>query len=153
MMIVETTLSEWIEEFTQLALKHWDEVATTSVDKELPLDINYSDYMALESLGRLVSFAVLDKDKLVGYVGIQIGRHPHHKTKWFGNVDVFYLDVPYRRYFLFMIRKVEKVLSQKYGVEYLHFGWHKGNDLTKHFEKLGYEESDRVFVKKIAQEL
>jgi GNAT superfamily N-acetyltransferase len=83
------------EELLPLFVKHWREVGTEQ--DRIPLDVDVRRLLNDERNGRLGVVAARHEGKLVGYVVILMGPHPHHASTHWAQFDGFWLDPAFRR--------------------------------------------------------
>lgn len=83
------------EELLPLFVKHWREVGTEQ--DRIPLDVDVRRLLNDERNGRLGVVAARHEGKLVGYVVVIMGPHPHHASTQWAQFDGFWLDPEFRK--------------------------------------------------------
>lgn len=73
---------------------HWEEIAEEKDD--LKINVKWSTYEKIESLGKLISIAARCGPNLVGYFIAVVDEHPHYQDVIFANEDVHFLHKDYR---------------------------------------------------------
>lgn len=134
------------DEFETLVFAHWDEIALDHSD--VPLDIDWALYGALENINRIMFSTVRDDDKLVGYHLTMVSTHLHYRSTLHGIVDFYYIHPDYRKGFtgIKFLKYVEEELK-KLGVKKIITGCKDHHNLSKLLERLGYKLSDHIFTK------
>ena len=87
--------SDVAEEILPLFVKHWREVGTEQ--DRIPLDVDVRRLLQDERNGHLGVVAARHEGKLVGYVVILMGQHPHHASTRWAQFDGFWLDPAFRK--------------------------------------------------------
>jgi len=90
-MITRESFYENREELQPIISNHWKEVSNPQV----PLDINWGAYKALEDAG--LSFSYIARDNgIAGYVSCFLMPHHHHQTVSWCSVDMIYVAPSHR---------------------------------------------------------
>lgn len=127
---------------------HWDEVK--GIEGQCPLDINTDMYLALESQGILTMTGAYKGKDLIGYVSCTKSEHPHHRGKMFAATDAFYVSPKHRGVNgTKLIRFTEKLLKDKYNVEYFQIIVNTNFDVGPWAKRMGYSASDVIYMKKL----
>jgi hypothetical protein len=139
------TLSECREELDRLFPLHYEEIALFR--DRIRLEPDWPKYEQAENAGILKIFTVRAGGELVGYYVGSLITHPHYASHRMLFTDIFFLRSDYRRGlagldFLRAIREEAKRL----GAEYLHIGTKLHHDLGALIERLGGQETDRLFI-------
>lgn len=140
------TLHQFLGDMANLCELHWSEIA---LDKDkVPLDPDIQTFQMLEDAGQLVIVTVRDDQKLVGYHFSLVRPHLHYKTSMTAYVDMYFLHPDYRGGMagFKMFKFVETALKER-GVDRIYSGTKLHKDMGKLFERLGYNETERLFVK------
>lgn len=140
------TMSQCVGEMSGLWDLHWQEIALDRQKVKLEPDVQ--TFEVLESLGQLVIVTVRDDGKLVGYHVSLVRPHLHYKSSLTAYVDMYFLHPDYRGGMAGykMFKFVEGYL-RSLGVERIYSGTKLHKDMGKLFERLGYNETERLFVK------
>lgn len=133
-------------EISQHWPNHWNEVALHK--DAIPLDPDMEEYLRLHNGGQLHCTVARSRGLCVGYAVIILRRHLHYRTSLSGFFDLYYLHPNFRRGWtgVSLFRHVEKVMRQR-GVERLFTGTKLSLDASKIFERLGWEETERLHTK------
>jgi len=125
---------------------HWAEVAMHK-DK-IALNPNHVEYERLNRTGQLHVTASRFQGGLVGYVVAIVRPHLHYAQSLSAFYDLYYLAPGHRQglngVHLFMA--AERALRVR-GVQRMFTGTKKSKDMSKIFERLGWEEAETLFVK------
>lgn len=127
-------------------IDHWREVA---IDQEtVPLSPHWEAYESLDRAGCLFVVTVRHEGKLVGYTCYVVSRGLHYDLK-VASIDVFYVDSAYRsKAGIRLFREAEKILSAE-GVQRVTSKVKLNHDVGGIFKHLGYEEIERVYLKRL----
>jgi N-acetylglutamate synthase-like GNAT family acetyltransferase len=138
--------SQCVEEMSGLWELHWQEIALDR--QKVKLEPDFKTIEILEESGQLSIVTVRDDGKLVGYHASLIRPHLHYKSSLTAYVDMYFLHPDYRSGMAGykMFKFVEGVLKSQ-GVERIYSGTKLHKDMGKLFERLGYNETERLFVK------
>jgi len=135
------------EEALPLLCAHWEEVG---VNKEaVPFDPDVKGYLELEQLGMFHVVTARERGRLVGYHASLVKTHLHYNSTLVAFTDIYYLDPVQRakpRAALRLFQATEKTLRQR-GVRLIISTTKIHLDKSKLFSYLGYQETDRVFMK------
>jgi GNAT superfamily N-acetyltransferase len=140
------TMHQCVDEMSTLWDLHWSEIA---LDKaKVPLEPDLATFAMLESLGQLVIVTVRSDEKIIGYHISLVRPHLHYKSSLTAYVDMYFLHPDYRGGLagFKMFKFVEEVLKER-GVDRIYSGTKLHKDMGRLFERLGYNETERLFVK------
>lgn len=139
-------MSQCVGEMSGLWELHWQEIALDRQKVKLEPDVH--TFEVLESLGQLVIVTVRDDGKLVGYHVSLVRSHLHYKSSLTAYVDMYFLHPDYRGGMAGykMFKFVESALKLR-GVERIYSGTKLHKDMGRLFDRLGYKETERLFVK------
>lgn len=134
------------EEMLPLLDRHWREIALNHAD--VPLDIDHERYDALDESGVLHIVTVRRDGYLIGYHAAIISTHLHYASTLHGITDVFYVAPEYRAGFtgIRLFQRVEKEM-RALGVKKLFTGTKVHLDLSRLFERLGYNRVEYLYAK------
>lgn len=134
------------KDFEPFVMKHWNELGLTKED--VPIDFDWNRFFEQDRKGKLHTVTVRKDGQLVGYHIAFIGSHPHYKSTLHAMVDLYYLEPTLRRgkVGMKMFKFAEEELKQ-IGVKKIYTGCKVKLDHTRLFEFLGYEFSDKQFIK------
>lgn len=135
-------------EMRSLLVRHWHEVALNHA--EVPLDIDYARYDALDEAGALHIVSVRRGGLLIGYHVAIVGGHLHYKSTVHGITDVYWIAPECRHGVtaMRMFQAVERELK-KVGVRKLFTATKLHMDQGPLFERLGYKPVERLYAKLI----
>ena len=125
---------------------HYEELADTSV----PLDVDWSKYYQMETIGIYYTLTVRDNGVLIGYIGYIVTPHIRYQSEVFAVADVFYLKPEYRkgRIGIKLFQYAEQEMK-RHGVTKIVNHVKLKNDFGKIFEYLGYKPLERSYIKGI----
>lgn len=137
-------------EILDLLRLHWQEVA--SYQDLLELDPDVELYRALAERGKLLIVTARVAGKLVGYIVYIVGTHAHYRKVLQGVEDIHFLHPDYRRSRIgIALLKAGEAELRKRGVKLAVLRC-KARDELDHsaiFMRLGYDEQDLVFTKRL----
>jgi GNAT superfamily N-acetyltransferase len=140
------TIDEVLDDMRPLWDLHWDEIA---LDKEkVPLNPDVATFRTLEEAGLLLIITARDDGRLVGYHVSIVRPHLHYKHSLTAYADMYFLHPDYRGGMAGV--KLFKYLEQELrelGVDRIYQGTKMHKDVGRLFERLGYKETERLFVK------
>lgn len=118
--------------------------------KDIKLNVDWQKYFALSEAGVLVSFFAMDGCAIIGYVAYIVSPNPHYCDFIYAVQDVLFIDKKYRGKMLGIrfLRWTESKLLER-GVDVVHQHVKKANDFGPLLERLGYEEVDKIFSKRL----
>ena len=147
----EGNFVEYFPRIQAMFKEHWSELGCMGGPETLELNGPY--YIACQVAGTLVTTGIEDEDtgEIVGYTTTSLYYPPHHKSTLFALCDCFYVKPEYRKGMMGakLIRFTEKLLKDKYNVEYFQFGMNTQKDISKLLTRFGYTISDIVYIKEI----
>jgi Aspartyl/Asparaginyl beta-hydroxylase len=134
------------EEVHPLLKEHWQEIAKY---KDIPLSPDRERYDTLEAIDVLRCYTARDCGELIGYAAFLKTRHLHYDVLT-AQQDVLFLSKRHRigRTGLNLIRYAERRLQAE-GVELIMHHVKTTNGAGRIMEALGYEEVDRVYMKRM----
>lgn len=140
------SMSECVEEMSGLWDLHWQEIALDR--QKIKLEPDVQTFQMLEDAGQLVIVTVRNDSQLVGYHVSLVRSHLHYKSSLTAYVDMYFLHPDYRGGMAGykMFKFVEKALRAR-GVDRIYSGTKLHKDMGRLFERLGYSETERLFVK------
>jgi hypothetical protein len=152
--IYRTNYSENCEKLLPLFQEHWKEIGMKGSDIT-DLNLNDEVYRSLEQYGMYLAVCLDDDEgNTIGYLSVTLYEHHHHKGQKFASTDCFYIDKKHRgirtyRAVCDMFKLAERILKDEFNVKYFQITFSVKNDLSKLATNLGFEESERMFVKKL----
>lgn len=140
------SFEECKDEFEPFVMIHWGELGLTKED--VPIDFDWERFFEQERKGKLHTVTVRKDGKLVGYHIAFLGSHPHYKSTLHAMTDLYYLlpELRQGRTGLKLFKFAEEKLKEL-GVVKIYTGCKVILDHTRLFEYLGYEFSDKQFIK------
>ncbi len=119
----------------------------------IPLDPDFAQYLALDSMGALSMIVARDQDGgFVGYLLAIVNSHLHHKSTRFAHVDIFWMDPRFRRgingFRLFSEFEAE---MRRLGVRQVvgHSAIGSGPDSSAIYLAMGYQHVEAIFMKAV----
>jgi GNAT superfamily N-acetyltransferase len=146
--IKEIKITNHIEEVWPLFEEHRKELATHKHIMILKPD--WDRYRSLEEINSLVTLALYDGDKIVGYSAILIYKNLHYSDLIDAFNDVLYVLPEYRkgRAGLKLIKMTEEVARQR-GAHRILFHGKPDTVFSSLMPRMGYEIHDIVFGKEL----
>lgn len=136
------------EEIEPLLYAHFLEIAHF---QDIPLDPDWTTYEALEQAGALRIFTVRDEYRaLIGYAVFAVHRNPHYRGSLQATQDILFLDKPWRGRtigYRFLAWCDDQLRDE--GVQVVRHHFKVAHDLGPIFARLGYEDEDRIVVKRL----
>ncbi len=125
---------------------HWQEVAL--FQKEIPLNVMWDSYAAMEKAGSMHCMAVRELGRLVGYYIGFVKPHLHYADSLTFFTDVYFLLPEYRKGTagIKLIKEMEQTLKKR-GVQRMIVSTKIHLDMSKILGRLGFDETERVFMK------
>lgn len=127
---------------------HWAEVAMHK--DRIALNPNYGEYQRLEMSGQLHVTVARSEGKCIGYLTAIVRPHLHYAQSLSAFYDLYYI-MPSHRLWMTGVRlfaEAEKALKAR-GVERCFTGTKLSKDAGAIFQRSGWEEAERLFVKYI----
>lgn len=140
------TLDQAFDDAMWLFDLHWEEIA---LDKaKVPLNPDVDTFRVLEQAGLLLIVTARDGDKMVGYHVTIVRPHLHYKHSLTAYADMYFIHPDYRQGMtgVRLFKYLESVLRER-GVERIYQGTKIHKDMGRLFERLGYKETERLYVK------
>ena len=150
-MLVTYATEAWPDVLPELQshwFAHWQEVGVYR-DK-IVLDPNYAEYERAHNTGQLHVTAVRDAGKLVGYLTAIVRPHLHYSHSLTAYFDLYYVAPSHRRGMVGvkLFSEAERALKAR-GVDRMITGTKLSKDASKIFERQGWDETERTFMKYI----
>lgn len=148
---VTYAVEPWMEfkrEALHLWARHFQEVAIDQA--EVPLDIDYNTYDALDAQGMLHVIAARSEGEIVGYwLGI-VKPHLHNASTLWAFTDVYYIAPEFRlgRTALRLFEFVENSLKAR-GVVKMTTATKTHLDMSRLFERMGWHRTEITYTKVI----
>lgn len=150
-MITYTTakVSECFDEILTLLDAHYQEL---SVTKHYKLNPIFEIYQANEKHGKCRVILCKDDNVIIGYIVFFIDSNLHYKDCLLASEDIYYLKPEYRkgRTGIKMFKYAEEYLKSL-GVNMIKYSTKVHSDNSKLFEYLGFEFTEKVFIKTIKE--
>jgi len=140
------TIDQVLNDMTWLWDIHWQEIA---LDKaKVPLNPDVDTFRLLEDAGLLLIVTARDSEKMVGYHVSIVRPHLHYKHSLSAYADMYFIHPDYRQGMtgVRLFKYLEEQLREK-GVERVFQSTKLHKDVGKLFERLGYKETERLYVK------
>lgn len=140
------TIDQVLDDMTWLWEVHWEEIA---LDKaKVPLNPDLDTFRLLEEAGLLLIVTARDGEKMVGYHVTIVRPHLHYKHSLTAYADMYFIHPDYRQGMtgVRLFKYLEGVLRER-GVDRIYQGTKTHKDMGRLFERLGYKETERLFVK------
>lgn len=125
---------------------HWEEIAINR--DSIKLAVDHDSYAALEREGALHVVTAREAGRIVGYHISIVKTHLHYKNDLHGFTDVYYIEPAHRQGWVGvkLFKYVEKTLKAR-GVKKLFTGTKLHLDMSRLFERMGWQETERLFTK------
>lgn len=138
-----------IDELEALAPAHYAELC---VHKQFDFEPDWDTYKFIAEKGGLRLITVRADDELVGYMVFIVRPHMHYKSCLTASEDLYYLrkDMRQGRIGLRMFKYAEEALK-RIGVQRINVHTKVHMDNSRLLEYLGYECTDKLFVKMLEQ--
>lgn len=136
-----------VEEALPLFEQHYGEIARY---KDIPLDIDFEYYQAIEALGQLRVFSARDCGRLIGYVVYVVRRHPHYKGHVFAFQDVLFVHPDHRNSMVFprlMKLAKERLAAEGASVEIQHVKVYA--DFGGALLRMGFEKVEDLYMRRL----
>lgn len=127
---------------------HWAEVA---MHKDcVPLDPNYAEYQRLHDTGQLHVTVARCRGECIGYLTAIVRPHLHYAHSLSAFYDLYYVRPEHRLWMtgVKLFASAEKALKAR-GVQRLFTGTKLSKDASRIFERSGWDEAERLFIKYI----
>jgi hypothetical protein len=140
--------TEKIEEVWELLCLHREELATHKHLMVLKPDIK--KYRLLEITGKLLSLALYDEEKIVGYSVTIIDRALHYADLVYAQNDILYLHPQCRGgiWGMRLIKKTEQA-AKKRGAKMIFFHGKENTAFSALMPRIGYGVQDITFSKEL----
>ncbi len=140
-------LIDCLPEIELLLQAHFEEVATNKDGLGGP-NMDKQAYFAAEQRGELHIVTARSDGKVAGYYVAFVRPHLHYVHSLSAITDIYYLMPELRqgRNGIRLFTEAERTLKQR-GVQRVFSGTKKHNDMSKIFEYLGWQETERLYVK------
>jgi len=139
-----------IPEIEDLTPLHWEELA---LNKDVvPLSPQYDVYIARERAGELVTMTLREAGKLIGYFIGFVAPGLHYSTCLTCHMDILFVHPEHRngRAGTVLFKELEKELRRR-GVQRWFVGTKCHHDISKFFERLGFERVEYVYSKMLEE--
>jgi GNAT superfamily N-acetyltransferase len=125
--------------------EHYDELAGSPDREAMAPDVPFYEFC--DARGQLQVLTARRAGRMIGYTIVMVRRHTHYAT-FCGFEDAYYLTSSERRggVGVLMIARTLEALKRR-GVKKVYFMNKLSLDIGKLFEKMGFEETDRVWMK------
>jgi GNAT superfamily N-acetyltransferase len=136
-----------VEEALPLFEEHYREIARY---KDIPLDIDFEYYAAIEALGQLRVFSARDCGRLIGYIVYVVRRHPHYKSHVFAFQDVLFIHPDHRSSMVFprlMKMAKERLAAEGAHVEIQHVKVYA--DFGGALLRMGFEKVEDLYMRRL----
>lgn len=137
--------SNIVDEILPLFKKHHEEI---SKFKDVPLDPDFAIYDACEAAGVLRLYTARKQGKLVGYAVFIMRKHPHYQSIVQANQTLLFIDPDHRGFGMKFIAWCDEQLKAD-GVGMIQHGVTERCDFSLILKRLGYELTERLYVRRI----
>lgn len=140
------TIDQVLDDMAWLWQVHWEEIALDRA--KVPLNPDVDTFRVLEEAGLLLIVTARDGEKMVGYHVTIVRPHLHYKQSLTAYADMYFIHPDYRQGMtgVRLFKYLERVLRER-GVDRIYQGTKLHKDMGRLFERLGYKETERLFVK------
>lgn len=146
MEIKRERLDRCLHEVAPLLLDYWKR--TNAQEGQPPLNVNWVGFQSLEDAGKLILFTARIEEKLVGYDLYMLYAHIKYVPTMWAMCDTLAVNPDYRGRGIGteLVKYAEKRLKHM-GVDYIVHGYRTDYNVTPLFEKLGFTNTERVYMK------
>ena len=138
-------LTERLEDLKPFFPMHWEELALNQ--KQVPLDPQYSEYLARDAVGGVMLVTLRKAGELVGYFVGFVAPGLHYRSCLTLSMDIFYVLPAHRGDGGgFVLFKAVEAEAKRRGVQRMIVGSKCHKDASYLFERLGYEEVERSYM-------
>lgn len=132
--------------------EHWEEVGHY---KDIPIDMEWSKYEALEKMGKLRCFTIrqplneeFKETVLMGYAFFIVDKHLHYKNTVVASQDILYVRKPYRGIGKEFLKWCDEELKKDNVVTITHHAkpWFEYGNL---FQDMGYEKAETIWSRRL----
>ena len=139
------SLTERLEDLKPFFPMHWEELALNQ--KQVPLDPEYSIYLARDAAGEVMLVTLRKAGDIVGYFVGFVSPGLHYRTCLTLIMDIFYVLPEHRGDGGgFVLFKAVEAEAKRRGAQRMIVGSKCHKDASYLFQKLGYEEVERFFM-------
>lgn len=140
------TIDQVLDDMAWLWQVHWEEIALDRA--KVPLNPDIDTFRLLEEAGLLLIVTARDGGKMVGYHVSIVRPHLHYKQSLTAYADMYFIHPDYRQGMtgVRLFKFLEQELRER-GVDRIYQGTKVHKDMGRLFERLGYKETERLFVK------
>lgn len=148
MKIVEVKATEKIQECWDLLQDHREELATHKNIMVLKPDIK--KYKSLEDSGQLITLALYDGDKIVGYSVTLLVNALHYADLPVAQNDIIYIRKDLRKglWGIKLIKETEKLAASR-GAKFITFHGKEKTAFSELMPKIGYGVQDIIFSREL----
>lgn len=147
-IVAINTITDKIDQVWDLLSEHREELTTHKHIMELKPDLER--YAALEQAGNLVSLALYDKDRIVGYSVSVVVKNIHYADLVYALNDVLFVGALYRgsSWGVKLIHETEK-LCKLHGAKLMMWHGKPATAFSDMMPRLGYRVQDIMFSKEL----
>ena len=139
------SLTERLDDLKPFFPLHWEELALNQ--KQVPLDPQYSEYLARDAAGGVMLVTLRKAGEIVGYFIGFVAPGLHYQTCLTLVMDIFYVLPAHRGDGGgFVLFKAVEAEAKRRGVQRMIVGSKCHKDASFLFERLGYEEVERFYM-------
>lgn len=134
----------FLEEVKPLLPLHWQELALNKED--VPLSPQFDEYLSRDAKGMVLTVALRDAGKLVGYFVGFVAPGLHYSTCLTLHLDIFWIHPDHRGQMggVKLFKAVEAEAKRR-GVQRMFVGSKVHQDASFLFERLGYDKVETVY--------
>lgn len=143
--IQRETWWDCIRDIEPLLADHWREVAL--YQDQVPLEPDYSRYVAAENQGRLVMVTARKDGVLVGYSVFILHHHIHYKNCLVASNDVVYLRPDCRGFVGARLLLQSENILREAGVDRVTWHVKPKHDWSSVLERMGYDHEEIIMGK------
>lgn len=133
--------------------EHWEELGHRGGFNKFRLDI--AKFMYLEDKGLLAVTVAIRDGKIIAYTNFLMDSINHNADKIGAYVDAMYVAKEYRNSIAGIGYKLlkfsEKALREQFGVGVIQFAVNINYDVSGFLKRVGYVESETIYIKKIGE--
>lgn len=147
MQIQKESVSDIWHELQPLLEQHFEEI---SANPDIPLEVEYAKYEAMENAGSFILFTAREDGALIGYAAYFIAGNLHYSSSKQATQDVLFLRKDKRKGFagIKLIKFADKVLAEN-GVQVVYHHVKVAHNFGLILERMGYNKVEYIYSKRL----
>jgi len=141
----ERITEDLLNEVVPLLKKHYNEVGTEGY----AISPDRAIYIKSSASGLYACYTLRVVERLVGYLGFWILSHPHYLMN-VAQMDLLFIEKEYRGGSAVKLIKFSEIdLKENYNIDVIFQSTSSKRDIGPLFLRLGYKNSDKMFMKEL----